>query len=499
MVSISNNSSGLAKFITTMTTKDAKPPIVALEATVVAGRTYQAYKRGKGDEARERFLEEVTGSIVWLWGVEVLNKFGDELLKKLLDSKQNFDVGTDKVLRTPFKNFMRQTSKGFSEGQVALLKCAKVASSILLANLFIGFVVPKVNHYITNTIRHNKHELEIEHANDSFEASTNKDTASNPSFKGGFAAMNAFTNAIENTNTGKLLSTDFGIAGGRMYNARSNEERREIAFRDLGSIYFYMWAQGHVRDAMNFAETGNFSRLNPKSAKTLSNHLTEFIKNNGEMSVEEFKKAVLGKKAAEITLPENIPFEVEELSLFKKAMNKISKSEPLSVAKVDDLKKFFSDKELLDRIERMSKLQPERMGKAVITKQQLIDAINDAKINNPEFLKNAFNEFTKNASSDPFKFVSDSEMRSLKKQMEDFVEQLCKSSKDGKITEDLIKKAYNKNILFNTINFAAGFSVAALFLSTFIPKIQYYITRKSTGVDAFPGTYDFNEHSERPC
>ena len=41
-----------------MTKADAMAPIVALEGTVVAGRTYQAYKRGKWDEARERFIEE---------------------------------------------------------------------------------------------------------------------------------------------------------------------------------------------------------------------------------------------------------------------------------------------------------------------------------------------------------------------------------------------------------------------------------------------------------
>ena len=56
--------------ITKMTKADALAPIVALEGTVVAGRTYQAYKRGKWDEARERFIEETMGSIVWLCGVE---------------------------------------------------------------------------------------------------------------------------------------------------------------------------------------------------------------------------------------------------------------------------------------------------------------------------------------------------------------------------------------------------------------------------------------------
>ena len=488
-----------------MTKKDALAPVVALEATVVAGRTYQAYKRGKGDEARERFLEEISGSIVWLWGVKVLNNLGDNILKKLLKSADNFDVGTDKVLRTPFDNFMKKVApKGFSGTQVALLKGAKVLSSILLANLFIGFVVPKVNHYITNTIRHNKHEHQEEllRNNDKVELSQqNKEGSLNPAFKGGMAALNAFTNAIENTNTGKLLSTDLGIAGGRALNARSGEERREILFRDLGSIYFYMWAQGHVIDLMNFAEIGKFSRLNPGSAGTLSEYLNNFVaKNGGEMSVEDFKKAVLGKNIQDVKLPENICFESGKLSAVKKFMNnfKKTKSEPLQVAKVKDLENVITDSKLMDRIREMAKLQPARAGEAVITKQQLIDAINIAEINNPKFLKKAIEEFTKGASSDEFRYISDSGTRKLKREMEEFVEQLCNSSKDGKINKEIINKFRNKNILFSAINLASGFAVAALFLSTIIPKLQYFITKKSTGVDAFPGTYDFKKHEERP-
>ena len=53
---ISNHN--MSKIVTRMTKSDAMAPIVALEATVVSGRTYQAYKRGKWDEARERFIEE---------------------------------------------------------------------------------------------------------------------------------------------------------------------------------------------------------------------------------------------------------------------------------------------------------------------------------------------------------------------------------------------------------------------------------------------------------
>ena len=128
---ISKNSNNLSRFITKMTKSDALAPVVALETTVVVGRTYQAYKRGKWDEARERFIEESMGSITWLCGVASMNKLGDVLVAKLLKTNgKNFDVGTDKVLRTPFENFMKKVApKGFSPTQVALIKSAKVLTS----------------------------------------------------------------------------------------------------------------------------------------------------------------------------------------------------------------------------------------------------------------------------------------------------------------------------------------------------------------------------------
>ena len=472
----------MAKFITKMTKADALAPIVALEGVVVTGRTIQAYKRGKGDEARERFIEETSGSLVWLCGVAALNELGDKLLGKILKKQgANFDVGTDKVLRTPFDNFMKKVApKGFSGTQVALLKGAKVLTSIVLANLFIGFVVPKMNHYITNTIRSNKQDIEEE----------NK--PKNLTFKGAIGALNTFTNAIENTNTGKLLSTDFGIAGGRMYNARTKEERREIALRDLGSIYFYMWAQGHVGNLLNLIESGKATRLSPSTASTVDKYLNEFLNTHGgEMSVEEFKKAVLGS-VSDVTLPENINFEQQKAS----GLSKLFKKEALQVVKVSEIEKIITDTELLNRIKEMAKLQPERLGEAVITKQQLIDAFNNAQITNPKLLNEAYSEFTGGAHNSEFKFVSNNKVEKLKKEMIEYAETVCKEAKDGKVNADLLKKVKNKNLMYNGINFAAGFAVAAAFLSTFIPKIQYYMTRKTTGIDAFPGTYDYEHKKE---
>ena len=495
----SNNK--LAKIITAMTKNDALAPVVALEATVVTGRTYQAYKRGKWDEARERFIEETMGSITWLCGVKVMNDIGDKLIEKYLKSNgKNFDVGTDKLLRTPFENFMRKIApKGFSSKQVALIKFAKVLASIVITNLFIGFVVPKLNQSLTKQITHARKE-EREH---------NIDAQKKPAFKGaGLGALNTFTNAIENTNTGKLLSSDVGIAGGRMYNARSEEERREIAIRDIGSIYFYMWASGHVGNLMNLIQSGHSTRLNPTSAGILNEYLNKVVnENGGSMTVEEFRAAVLGNPNVRLPI-EKLVFEKQKLSAFDRFFGET----PLEVIKLKDAQKAFTDKNIISRLKAMSELQPKRQGEAVLTKQQVIDAVNKAEINNPKLLKNVFSEFsggkrvdTKSdkfteysggSYNDEYRYISNKKLYKLKAEMEQYVNDMCKSAKGRKIDKKFLESVEKKNLTYNGINFAAGFAVSAAFLSTFIPKIQYYVTRKTTGVDAFPGTYDYKQHKQ---
>lgn len=492
---------GIASFITAMTKPDAMAPIIGLEATVTGGRTIQAAKRGGKDEARERAIEETTGAVVWLGGVKFLNHLGDIALGKLFGG--NFDVGTDKVLRTPFDNFMKKhPQKKFSPKQVALIKAAKVLSSVVIADAFIGLCMPKINQSLTRKIanKNNQEELAKQQIdpNDKLELNNNENSVQegkSPSFKGALEAINVFTHAIDNTNTGKLLSTDAGLVSGRMYSARNNDERREIAIRDIGSIYFYMWAQRHVGNLLNMAECGSWTRINPTSAQTFDKHLQEFLDSRGgAMSVEEFKLAVLGKNPAEIELPKGIKFEEGELSAFTKFADRFRQTptEPLKVAKVKDIEQFFTG-ETLERIREMAKLQPERMGEAVITKQQIIDAINKAEINDPKLLDKMFTEFTEGASKDEFKYVSNNKLYGLKKEMQEYVEQMCKSAKDGKITKEVLEKAKKENIIYSGINFAAGFILAATFLSTLIPKFQYWVTKQKTGKDSFPGMYEIEE------
>jgi len=326
----------------------------------------------------------------------------------------------------------------------------------------------------------------------------------NPSFKGMMSGINVFTNFIENTATGKLLSCDVGVLTGRTLNARTKAERREIGIRDGGSIYFYMWAPAHISRLMNLIETGGVrsTRINPNSVNLLNEELTKFLTaNGGSMDATEFRRKFLGPD--KIKLPETLKFtNREKLSPVTEFFNKFRKS-PIKPVETIETSKFIeflennvsSDK--LDRLKKraieMSKLQPEREGISILTREQVKDVFRGGKLNAPEFLKKTFEFESGGAATNPNKYFSHKRLYKFKKEMVDYVDDLCKNEKV--ITAKTLSKAKSKNLALNGLNFLVGFAVSALFLSTLIPKIQYYITRKTTGVDAFPGTYDYSNQN----
>ena len=95
-----NTNSVISRNIVKQMASDGFLPVIALEAFVEAGRTYQAYQRGGFDEARERITEEFSGAVFWLGGVTALNalfeKLGQKFLKlpKILIREQKINLMT---------------------------------------------------------------------------------------------------------------------------------------------------------------------------------------------------------------------------------------------------------------------------------------------------------------------------------------------------------------------------------------------------------------------
>ena len=486
-------------------------PLILLECFVTGGRTIQAYKRGGYEEARERFTEESIGAAFWFAGIKMFNKMNDYIGKKVLNlHAANFDaVGDD--IRKPLENFLHDDKelkneakkagktgkaiKNLTKKQIAIFKALKIGSSILLANVLVGLVVPKINQHITNVYRQNrKSENQQKYLSEQPNINqfiNKKDNKKDISFGMNYGTLLSVANKFENNATYQLLSTDVGIAGGRAISSRNEHERTEVLFRDLTSIYFYMFSMPNINRWLNQIEDGRKTRLDPVAAKQITDHMDTVLKENGNrMSVEEFRHAILGNNFNEGYINKEL---LEQLG-DKNVMNLDS------FIKHIEKNKQFTDEQITkytDLAKRMSKLQPLVEGKEIITLEQIKDMYKEGAINIPEFLQNVYGIATQNEHTNKYKYIDYNELLNLKGDMIHYVETVIdKAKKQGvEVTSDLLKKVCRENFIKNTFNWGIGFAISAAFLSTFIPKIQYWITKKVTGSNAFPGTADYSKQA----
>lgn len=489
-------SGGLARFI-------------LLESFVEAGRTYQAYQRGGFDEGRERITEEFTGAVFWLGGVKAFNAINDKIGKWILGLRTaNFDLGSDRA-RNPLANFLHletstKSGKKFTESQIAKFKSAKLITSILMANAMIGFVVPKLNQRITKYYHRNdpkKAQEQLQAPNqysqllrpesmDKFIAKSGEDKK-NINFGAGSPLLSLAFN-LENNTTWQLLSTDIGTAGGRTISARNNDERREILFRDLTSIYFYMFNMPNMNRWLNQIEqNGRKTRVDSLNAHYTKELMTNLVneKYNGSIKPDALAKEMFGE--GKIQIPQSIKDE------FKNGFMSIEefKSKIPSFVDASDVAKYT------EIAQHMSELQPKVQGVGRITIDQAERVFKGGYLNDPEFLKNLYSlAFGKEKSGiasflNPYKFISDDSVKLVDDDLKYFVEQIIEKAKKSQkdITAEVLEKACKANFWKNVLNWGSGFVVSALFLSTFIPKIQYWLTKKITGSNSFPGTEEYRK------
>lgn len=496
-------------------------PVMLLEAFVEGGRTYQAYKRGGFTEARERITEEFIGALFWFSGVPLFSKLIDKYVGKNIFKlpETDFDTGKDEV-RNPVKNYLNKFKAELgknpdkAEKMIAKYKFGKVMTSILLANALVGLVLPKVNQGITKYLL-NKKEINTDENNTKKQAIKTDKLYSMDEFmnkdnnKKEKVAFGSFVNpqtlmslaySFENNPKYGLISTDFGVWIGRGYSARNQYERNEVLFRDMSSSYFYMFNMPVIAMLLNKLQDGKSQRLDPVAAKQVTDHMSEVLKaSGGEMEVDKFRQIVLGNPDNKAYITPAIAKELREhngtvaVERFTELLNDVKAKYPeINIEKFSNAAKA------------MSELQPKLAGEAIISEKQIVDIFTDGAINMPEFLKNVFrcstsdqNLFTgklSDANFDrEFSFISKDTFIRKQKEMETYVETIIKKAKDGKITEDLLKKVCKDNYVKNAFNWGIGFAISAAFLSTFIPKIQYWMTKRATGSNEFPGTANYNK------
>src|SRR5574344_146082 len=500
-IPIANTNNVIARNFVKQMASSGFLPVIALEAFVESGRTYQAYKRGGFDEARERITEEFSGAVFWMGGVAGLNWVFEKLGQKLLKlPKINVSIARDSV-RNPLTNYLENetttTGAKILKKTMANFKFIKVISSVLIANAFIGFILPKINQRITRSYHKKKPQdkqpistipNEKKTTMDNFiSQSDNKKNKKDPSF-GGIDLL-TLANKFESERNYKLLSVDAGTASGRAFSARNNNERTEILFRDLSSIYFYMFNMPNMNRWLNKLEQqGEGRRLDPVSADFATSYMNEYFKDKktDKIGVEEFVKDFMGENK---DLPETLKAQFEGEKIRTINLDKF-KTELKNIVPADKLEEF---EKIADK---MSELQPQRKGISILTESQAKDILNGGHINNPEFLQEFYKNRFKTEFMAKYGFVAQKDLDEHKKELVNYINSIIKKARntDSKeITTEMLKKASNHNLKMNELNWGSGFVVSALFLSTLIQKMQYMITKLRTGQNAFPGTEEYRK------
>ena len=438
---------------------NATIPTLVIETGVTLGRAHEAKKRGGTPEAIDRLVEQGISAVVWIYGVKFLKNIGDFLGKKFLNIKDlNFDIGFDE-LRNPTK-YIDKKALGF--------KASNILISTAIATYFIGSILPKMNNAILDKIlKKNKKEEETEKTTlkpTSFDDFKNKTKKSNPSFTSLFSTVVNGAHILENNSAARLLITDTGVIAGRFHNAPNKYRKIEGLFRDIASIYFYLLATSHIVFGLN--KISKNTDINPKTLEKTLEMLSQKIKENPDMKVEDFLSQATKK--------------VDDIS--KAALDELFKDK--KVISVDDFIKTFP--ELSKKAKDMASIQYIENGNGVLSYQQALDTLSNSWTSEAGFLKETLKYATGKEIDSKTCFVSSKELNKVRKSIDSFIENLSEPLKQhGKLDFDFIENYANKTLKksfgFNIV----GTAISMYALGILIPKIQYAITRKLTNENKF--------------
>ena len=513
------------KVVSLLSNPDSLARTVSLETFVTGGRSANAYKRGGFPEFRETFTDNLISAIFWMKGVDIFNRIGNWIGKNILNlPTTEFDVGKD-ALRTPFKNIAAEVSQGMTpeaakalENKLAKFKFSKIIISSLLATGFVGFALPKINQAITRSMMNKQLQKTFKEDDskpysksmkqditmENFEQQISKTKSQQTSFKGiSPVTLTTTAHLLENNPIVKMLTCDVGILSGRMITARNPDEGREYLFRDTVSSFFYMASTPLIYLGLQkLTKSSALTDIDAVSAKGLNEYLINIIKENGNtsMPVEEFAKKTMGSLSdsskellSQLKFNPNITMLDRIKQLLGIAKERSTKGDVISLNK---LLEVLKDEELVNRAKEMAKLQPEQAGVGgVLTKQQVKDILTGGKINNPKFLfKNYKSKFGETLTN-PHKYISSNKITKFKDNIENYTEYIIKEAKKngGVVDEKLLNSVRKKSFIMSTGFIGVALGISAIMLGVVIPKMQFALTAKRTGVYAAPGLREFEK------
>ena len=513
------NNKNIRKTATALTTGAALMPVVILEGSVLTGRTYQAYKRGGALEAKERATEESISSIGWLWGIPALNKGTDFLINKVFKVKNfQFDMGKDNI-RYPMQDAIGHLPQK-QKNKLMGLKLGKILASSFATVYFMGMVLPKIvqnqtqkridkakqnPQTLTSQNRLPKKDSQMFKAHrpqsmEEFLNETKQNNSQNVSFKGFDSIANTILYNMENNHIVNLLTVDAGLFAGRVYNAPNKYEKIERIFRDLSSSFFYVGSTPLIVALLNKIDPlqGKNSKLDPTTVDSLTNLIKNPVnkkvldwRNMDEIPLEEFQKGLFGSYLTDEQLVKQAA-KLEE--------NGIITLKHLSQFIDDNITDKTTAQTIKENAEKLAKLQPQKANESILTPSQIKSVFKNGLLNDGDTINNLINTATGGRALNHSKFISQKKIDATRKQIFDYCESIIEQAKKENlknITPDFLQKMKNRNFITKVGFWGIGMVISAAFLSTIIPKTQYFITEKLTGKKGFVRLIDEPKNKDK--
>jgi len=466
-------------------------PTIIKDSIDNTGRVVMAYKEGAKEdkrygrhEARERFIEENTTSLVWLGGIPALKLLSNKVINKVFGFKHIEKLGKDAQANTNLlllkkdsvqslsknikaikdKNITSTTVQEIVDQADIILKNAnsfkkwqigKFAFATIIPFILIGLKLQEFNQGLTEKL-YTKESTDLQNQKQNKPVHNHYKQYSSPvfssfikplgekqkpSFKGGLGdiAINVFNNPLTN-----MAILDGSIAIGRMATSRNKAERIEKGIKEAGVIFF-IYKGG-------------------KSIATMFNKLSEKV----------FKT----------------PIKLDSKILEDKDFVKYLKSKTLEeISEFTDLSKFNLSK-------NQPKTQLKNQKKAV--EKTILDFVDDNIANGLE--NGNFKNITLKAAQklglvdvidgvrNPLKYVNTKEIKDLNKDIVDFAQKAIKSGDVDKF----VKKAVN----LKRASIIANIALCSISTAYLVPKIQYFFREKYTKTAAAPGLKEYDNKLE---
>ncbi|MDD3149779.1 MAG: hypothetical protein PHV68_03005 [Candidatus Gastranaerophilales bacterium] len=543
------------KVISQFSNPNAIASVAFLEGTVIVGRCKQAKKRGGELEFKTRFAEETLTAAVWLGGIKAINTVADSFLKRMPDLKEiTTDIGRDFV-RDPVESLMKkklknlkkandhttyEMSKIIKETRMKLTgtKFAKVAFSAAVGIYLAGSVIPKFKNKLiaqekakqtklkqnvyasnlkgtsyTGKLTEDVGFVSMENFLDKSNLQKNK-----VSFGNSVNAVNLFKmtgHNLEHNPIARILTVDVGVTGGRAKNSLNKSEKIEILFRDISSIFFYMFSTPLIAKGLSKLDEykGKNTNLDPEVADLYTKRAVRIITNLGQNPTKESaKKAISNVKYSELLKQFGDRPQKEELINVKDFVKEILEKD--ASLKKDD-KKYIVRKTL-----EFAKHNPVAKDGRFITSSQIPDILSEGFIHEADFVEKAMGISSKVQDKDMIKmlnegildtlnvsklgdngirkitkFVKQKELEEIRKNIKDYTDVVFKkvdecAKFDKNSLTDVVQSLQNRNSLKKLAYVGTGLAVSAFFLSIVIPKTQCLITKLRTGKDEFPATME---------